>query len=96
MLDSLPPIITGAVSIHTTYKRGLNVEEIAKMALDKVVHISENAPPAIRDQAHAYKNALGEVLVYYLKMAVDQDRATICSTLRETGHSELAEQIRKL
>ena len=83
MLDSMPPLITGVVSVHTTYKRGLTVEEIAKMALDKVVHISENAPPAIRDQAHAYKNALGEVLVY-------------CSTLRETGHSELAEQIRKL
>ena len=96
MLDSMPPLITGVVSVHTTYKRGLTVEEIAKMALDKVVHISENAPPAIRDQAHAYKNALGEVLVYYLKMAVDQDRATICSTLRETGHSELAEQIRNL
>ena len=59
MFDSMAPVIVGAVNVHTTHKRGLTVEEIAKMALDKVVHISENAPPAIRDQAHAYKNALG-------------------------------------
>ena len=30
MLDSMPPLITGVVSVHTTYKRGLTVEEIAK------------------------------------------------------------------
>lgn len=96
MFDSMAPVLVGAVSVHTTYKRGLTVEEIAKMALNKVVNISEDAPQPIRDQAHAFKNNLEDVLIYYLKMAVQQDRATICAKMRESGYSELAEHIRKL
>ena len=42
------------VKILTTSNRGFTPEEIAERALAKIMHVGENAPPAIRDQALAF------------------------------------------
>jgi hypothetical protein len=75
--------------IHTTSHRGHTPEEIAEFALAKIMYVSKDANPLIRDQAEAFKGYIRDVLVKYLKQAVKSDRTTLANKLREAGHSDL-------
>jgi hypothetical protein len=75
--------------IHTTSHRGHTPEEIAEFALAKIMYVSKDANPLIRDQAEAFKGYIRDVLVKYLKQAVKSDRTTLANKLREAGHSNL-------
>ena len=65
-------------------------EEIAERALDKIMHVGENAPPVIRDQALAFRDHIRQILVYYMGEAVKSDRTTQINKLRAAGHPELS------
>jgi hypothetical protein len=69
--------------------RGHTPEELADMAIDKIMYVSKDANPLIRDQAEAFKSYIRQVLVKYLKQAVTSDRTTLANKLREAGHSDL-------
>lgn len=86
----------GIVEVQTTHHRGFTPEEVAERCLDKLLSVSDTAPPAIRDQAIAYKNHLRAVLVFYMKEAVQSDRTTVNNALLDAGHKDLAEMIRRL
>jgi hypothetical protein len=45
--------------------------------------------PAVREQARAFKESVKHVVAFYLKEAVEQDRATIAHRLREAGYPDL-------
>lgn len=79
--------------IHTTSYRGHTPEEIAEFALDKILYVSKDANPLIREQAEAFKVHIRLVLIRYLKQAVKSDRTTLANKLREAGHSELIKTI---
>jgi|TARA_R110002033_G_scaffold769_1_gene6911 hypothetical protein len=89
-------ISMGKVSVITTDNRGLSVEEVAQMAVDKILYVAEDAPEPIREQATAFKNTVHGVIMYYMQHAVDQDRATVAARLREAGYPELAKNLRSL
>jgi adenylate kinase family enzyme len=84
------------VSVSTTDNRGHKPEEIVERCLDRIISISDQAPPAIRDQAHAFKDAIRPLLLHYMKEAVNSDRTTMYNVLRENGHTEVAELIRRM
>lgn len=84
------------VSVLTTHNRGFTPEEIASQCADNIVSVSASAHPAIRDQAMAFKMLIERVLVNYLKQAVASDRTTVYNALKDAGHPELAELIRRL
>lgn len=86
----------GIVEVQTTQHRGFTPEEVAERCLDKLLNISDTAPPAIRDQAIAYKEHIRAVLVFYMKEAVQSDRTTVNNALLDAGHKDLAELIRRL
>ena len=67
----------GTVDVHTTHNRGHSAEELADMALDKIIHVGDNAPPPIRDQALAYRERLRDVLVFYMRQAMLSARVTL-------------------
>lgn len=75
--------------VHATEGRGHTPEELANFAVDKIMYVSKDANPLIRDQAQAFKEHIRVVLVKYLKQAVKSDRTTLANRLREAGHSEL-------
>ena len=89
-------ISVGEVSVITTDNRGLSVEEVAQMAVNKILYVSKDAPEPLREQAIAFKDTVHEVIVHYMKYAVDQDRATIAAKLSAAGFSELANNLRSL
>jgi hypothetical protein len=72
---------TMAVQVRTTSGRGFSAEEHAARCVDKIVSVADSAPPAIREQARAYKT---------------QDRTTVYNALNEAGHPDLANLIRRL
>jgi hypothetical protein len=94
MFDISASLSVGDVDVVTTDNRGLSVEEAAQMAVNKILYVSKDAPEPLREQAMAFKDTLHGVIVYYMKHAVDQDRATIAAKLREAGHPELAKDLR--
>ena len=86
----------GIVEVQTTQHRGFTPEEVADRCLTKLLSVSDTAPPAIRDQAIAYKEHMRAVLVFYMKEAVQSDRTTVNNALLDAGQKDLAEMIRRL
>lgn len=84
------------VGVRTTSGRGFTPEELAEQCADKIVAVSDTAPPVIRDQAIAFKRQVELAVRHYLTQAVHSDRTTVYNALTEAGHTELAELIRRL
>lgn len=89
MINVQSPVLLGGVTVKTTENRGFSAEELADRAADKIVYVGSNSHPAVRDQAVAFKAAVRAVVLFYLKDAVQQDRATIAHRLREAGYPDL-------
>ena len=96
MFDISSSVSVGDIEVLTTDNKGHSIEEVAQMAADRILYIADEAPPPIRDQAIEFKNSLKQTLIYYMRQAVEQDRATICAKLRQSGYSDLADNLRSL
>ena len=86
----------GSVMVKTTNERGFTPEEITEDLLEKLIYISSNAHPEIRDQAIAFKNQIRPVIVHYMKQAIKSDRTTLAAQFSKQGHLDMAEIIRRL
>ena len=86
----------GKVNVMTSDQGGLTNEQIADLAVDKIVSISNEAPPHIRQQANQFREHLKKVLYHYLLLARKEERASIVHILRSNGQKEMAEYIRRL
>lgn len=86
----------GVMRAVVTSGRGLNADELTQMALAKILFVGPDVPPAIRDQAEAYKARLEQVLRHYIGQAQKSQNTSIFNHLMETGHPEAAEIVRKL
>tara|TARA_R110000744_G_scaffold277731_1_gene390063 strand:+ start:208 stop:498 length:291 start_codon:yes stop_codon:yes gene_type:complete len=84
------------VSVMTSDNGGLSDEQIAQMATDKIVSVSDKAPDVIRDQANIFKENVKKIMFHYLLLARREERATIVHTIRNSGNKELADYIRRL
>ena len=86
----------GEVSVVTSDNGGLETDQIVELAMDKLLKVSETAPPAIRDQAEAFREQLRALLTYYINIARREERATICHILSREGQDVLADAIRRM
>ena len=86
----------GDVMVYTSDNSGHSPDQIADMALNRIMSVSENAPPVIRDQAMAHRDKLKEILIYYMKSMANSERTTICALMEKQGHNDMAEIIRRL
>ena len=58
--------------------------------------VSKDAPPVIRDQAIAHRDKLKEILIFYMNRMAQSERTTIWALMRQQGHEDMAEIIRRL
>ena len=86
----------GKIKVFTSTNGGHSPEQIAEMAMNKIMSINEMAPSVIRDQALAYRNSISKIVLYYLKQMAQSERTTIWALLRKQGHEDMAEIIRRL
>ena len=96
MFDSTGNSNLGDVLVFTTKDRGHSAEEMAEMALNKIMIVSKDAPPVIRDQAIAHRDKLKEVLIFYMNRMAQSERTTIWALMKQQGHEDMAEIIRRL
>tara|TARA_R110000851_G_scaffold11038_4_gene39056 strand:+ start:496 stop:786 length:291 start_codon:yes stop_codon:yes gene_type:complete len=86
----------GNLSVTTTNNRGHTVEEVAEMATNRLVSISDTAPAPIRAQAHAFREACKHIITYYMNEAIKNHVCTICNELEKQGQKDLANIIRRI
>lgn len=89
-MDNQAEIIQGVdFDVVTTSGEGHSPEQIAEMALAKIIYVAQDANPLIREQAEAYKQNIRHVLVQYMKKAIKSNHTTIANKLHDAGHSDL-------
>jgi hypothetical protein len=77
MLKPLMDAEVGNVMVSTTSHRGHNADELAEMALNKIVYIGTDAPEPIKAQALAYRENIRKILVFYMRQAMLSERVTM-------------------
>lgn len=95
MSDQVSALL-GGIKVHTVSGRGSNAEEIANLAVDKIIYVGQNSDPVIVGQAMAFKERIHAVLVHYLDVAQKAERNTICIKLQQQGHEDLANIVRNI
>jgi len=86
----------GNALVFTSNNGGHSPEQMAEMALNKIMVVSETAPPVIRDQALAYRDHIRKVLVFYMAKMAENERTTIYALMKQQGQHDVADIIRSL
>ena len=84
------------VGVRTTENRGFTPDELAEQCVEKIVSVSDQAHPGIRDQAHAFSKHVEKLVAYYMRQAIRSDRTTVYNAIKDAGQPQLAELIRRL
>jgi hypothetical protein len=89
---------TGAfkVEVSTTMNGGHPPEFWANRCAERIIAVADSAPPAIRDQAKAFREQMEQVVLFHMKHAIQSDRSTVGHKLAEAGHPDLAELVRRV
>lgn len=89
-------IQVSSVSVMTSDEGGLNNEQIAELAMDKIMRVADTAPPEIREQANAFKENVRNVVLHYIELARREERATISGKMAKAGQNEMADLVRRI
>jgi hypothetical protein len=87
---------TPLVTVTTTENRGFTPEEVAQRCVTKIISVSDSAHPGIREQAKAFQQQIESVVAFYMREAIRSDRTTVYNLLKDAGHPELADAIRRI
>ena len=96
MFDVEVSASVGSFDVQTTSGRGHTPEELAKNAVAKIISISEDTDPVLKQQAEAFRERMFYVIVHTLKQAVKSDRTTLYNEFKKQGHDDVAELLRRL
>ena len=75
---------------------GLSPAQLAKMATNRLVSVSETSHPAVRDRAMAFKTKMEMVLLQYFQKMAESERMRIAEQLRSSGHVEIAGAVMRI
>ena len=81
----------GTVMVSTTENKGHDPEFWAEQITNKIVGISSNAAPHIRQQAEAFRQDVYQIILQGIKNAIKSDRVTLANLLRQSGHTDMAD-----
>ena len=96
MLEATSSGEIGKVQVFTSTNGGHSSEQLAEMALNKIMQINESTPSPIKEQALAFRNDIKRILVYYMSKMAQSERTTIWALMKKQGHNDIAEIIRRL
>jgi len=96
MISVNSDVFTGSVNVMTSNEGGLSTEQVTELAMDKLILVSDSAPPAIKEQARVFKDKLRNVMHTYIELARREERANIAHKMSKAGQKEMADLIRRL
>ena len=96
MLEDIGESSLGLITVKTEVNKGHDPEWWAEQLTIRICGISENAAPHVRQQAEAYKLAIYNTILYYMKQAINSERCTIHNLLVSQGHEDLAKIFKEL
>ena len=80
----------GSIGVDTQQHRGHPPEYWAKRATERICGISEEAEGHVRQQAEAFRVAIYNTILYYIKQGINSERCTMKNVLIKQGHENLA------
>jgi hypothetical protein len=86
----------GSPFVVTSNNGGHSPEQVAELCVNRLIQISDTAPPELAQQARAFREQLLAVVLHYVRLAATEDRVTVCTKLEQAGHADLAQHIRRL
>ena len=89
-------LLVGEVDVLTSNEGGHSPEVIAELFCNRVISISQNANPIIRQQAEAFRGAIYTAALHYVKMGIQSHMTTVRHELEQAGEPELAKAIGRL
>lgn len=93
MLGSKTGTLIGTSFVAVTNNGVHSPETMAELCTNKLVHISAQAEPHVRQQAEAFRDRLQEVIASYMRKVALNERERIASTL-DASHPEIALMVR--
>lgn len=81
--------------IKTSEFGGLPLEDLAEICTDKIIGVSETAPPAIREQAKFFRERVEKTIYDYLKRAAQSERANCIQICLKGGQENAADLLRR-
>lgn len=88
--------VPGIVNVMTSSNGGHSPEQIAELCVDRLIRVSDSAPPEIAMQAKAFREQMLAVVLHYVRMAAREDRESVITKLELAGAADVAQQIRRL
>jgi len=86
----------GSPFVVTSSNGGHSPEQVAELCVNRLIQVSDTAPPELAQQARAFRQQMLAVVLHYVRMAASEDRATVCTKLEQGGFSDLAQHVRRL
>jgi hypothetical protein len=87
-------------NVHVTIGEGLDggltPEQMANVAVRKIISVADTAHPSIREQAKAFSRNIEAVVAHYMKQSIQAERKRITSALRASGQDATADLIERL
>ena len=96
MIENQEGFKLGTVMVSTTHGKGHDPEFWAEQVTNKIVGISSQAAPHVRDQAEAFRHHIYQIILSGMKNSIASDRVTVSNTLRNQGHANMADIIKEL
>ena len=83
------------VVVETSYNGGLSADQLTELCCNKLIGVSENAPPAIREQAKAFRLQMQGVVHFYISQAMQSERDTCVQIALAGGYKDLSDLLRR-
>jgi hypothetical protein len=92
-------ITTGEVTaptVKTSNYGGLSANDITEICTNKIMSVSETAPPEIREQAKFFQDRLQQVIFDHLNQAAQSQKDTCVQVCLKAGEHNAANILRRL
>ena len=99
MVDEITPGAIpslGIIEAQTPNFGGHPPEFWADRITEKIVSVSDNNEPHIKEQARAYKEAIRQVCLIYIKNAIKSYKATLIQELIKAGEEDVAKIVKRI
>ena len=86
----VPPVF-----VSTSRNGGLSADQLTELCCNKIISVSEDAPPVIRQQAEAFRLRMQGIVRFYISQAMQSERDTCVQTALAGGYKDLSDILRR-